>query len=316
MYNVSDYIERCIESVTRQTYSCLECIIVDDGSVDDSVKKCERIINAYKGQIQFSILHHECNRGPSAARNTGTDAVTGQYLYYLDSDDYITDDCIEKLLAPVMEDESIEVVQGKSHLVVKGKTHVSSKQKMTHPVDLIGNELIQDMFFIRRQWVSVYITNELIKISFIRDNHIRFKESLLWEDVLWFSNVINKVSHMYIIPDKTYYYCKRPHSITTGTQTSTMVLNSGIVYDEIAGNFTPGHGGKEAKYLYKAFLNNYAHNTEYKKYYSTAKKYRNALADGHYYKEMVIFAIVAFLLRFNMLRALFRFLEKYLRGGK
>ena len=98
VYQVSDYVERCIRSVMSQTFTDIECIIVDDATVDDSMVKCQKLIDEYDGRIQFRLLHHEKNRGLSAARNTGTKAATGEYVFYLDSDDEITSDCIEKMM--------------------------------------------------------------------------------------------------------------------------------------------------------------------------------------------------------------------------
>ena len=82
----------------RQSYTDIECVLVDDASVDDSMVKCQKLIDEYDGPIQFRLLHHEKNRGLSAARNTGTKAATGEYVFYLDSDDEITSDCIEKMM--------------------------------------------------------------------------------------------------------------------------------------------------------------------------------------------------------------------------
>ena len=102
IYNVAEYITECLQSVMRQTYKGeIECILVDDCGKDKSISVAEQLISDYKGQIEFRILHHEHNRGLSAARNTGTDAATGDYIYYLDSDDYISDDCIEVLTQPL-----------------------------------------------------------------------------------------------------------------------------------------------------------------------------------------------------------------------
>lgn len=113
VYNVAPYIEACLKSVMRQTYGGqMECIIVDDCGTDDSIAIAERMTAAYQGPIQFRMLHHDRNRGLSAARNMGTNAATGDYIYYLDSDDEITTDCIERLMKPIMADGSIEVVQG------------------------------------------------------------------------------------------------------------------------------------------------------------------------------------------------------------
>ena len=81
VYNVSAYIERCVRSVMRQTYSHIECILVDDATQDDSIGQCKQMIAVYQGPIQFLILSHQQNRGLSAARNTATDAATGEYVF-------------------------------------------------------------------------------------------------------------------------------------------------------------------------------------------------------------------------------------------
>lgn len=66
----------------QQTYPHIECIIVDDASPDDSIEKCQRLIANYLGPISFLFLHHDHNRGLSAARNTGMDAATGDYFFF------------------------------------------------------------------------------------------------------------------------------------------------------------------------------------------------------------------------------------------
>ena len=109
---VAAYIERCVTSVIKQTYRNFECVIVDDASQDDSIIRCEQLIETYTGSVKFRVLHHQQNRGLSAARNTGIDAVTGDYLFFLDSDDEISPDCIEKLIGPVLNDATIEMVKG------------------------------------------------------------------------------------------------------------------------------------------------------------------------------------------------------------
>ena len=99
VYQVSNYVERCLKSVIGQTFTDFECIIVNDATRDDSIEKCERLIDGYDGPIRFRIIHHEVTRGLSAARNTGTTAAKGDYILYVDSDDVITKDCVEKLMA-------------------------------------------------------------------------------------------------------------------------------------------------------------------------------------------------------------------------
>ena len=116
VYNVAPYVERCLLSVMQQTRPAEECFIIDDASTDSSVALCEQLIANYDGPTRFTILHHDHNRGLSAARNTGTDAATGTYIYYVDSDDEMTTDCLEKLAAPVEQDDSIEMVMGNRNI--------------------------------------------------------------------------------------------------------------------------------------------------------------------------------------------------------
>lgn len=82
-YNVASYVERCLLSVLQQTRPAEECLIIDDASTDNSIALCERLIANYDGPTRFKILHHDHNRGLSAARNTGIDAATGNYIYFM-----------------------------------------------------------------------------------------------------------------------------------------------------------------------------------------------------------------------------------------
>ena len=96
------YIEDCLQSVMRQTYRGeMECILVDDCGTDNSMEIVQQLVAAYKGPVVFKIVHHDHNRGLSAARNTGIDVSSGEYVFFLDSDDWISDGCIERLTQPL-----------------------------------------------------------------------------------------------------------------------------------------------------------------------------------------------------------------------
>ena len=111
IYNVASYVERCIRSVMNQTLTKeIECIILDDCGSDNSIDIAENLISEYVGCIDFRILHHDFNRGLSAARNTGIDSAKGEYIYYLDSDDKIVPDCIEKLVSSVKKHPDSQIV--------------------------------------------------------------------------------------------------------------------------------------------------------------------------------------------------------------
>lgn len=237
VYNVSAYIERCIKSVINQTYYDIECIIVDDATPDDSITKCEQMIAAYDGPIRFSILHHQQNRGLSAARNTGTEVATGEYLYYLDSDDEITLDCIEKLLKPMMEDNSIEIVQGNHIEERDGKEMIYYKGKS--PILILNNGEIYKHYF-KYHHIITTAWNKLMKRSFIIRFQLYFKEGILFEDRHWMFYVQKHLKKAYICKDITYYYHIRPHSITRGKE-KTIGKSYHIIYQDILNHLTRGH---------------------------------------------------------------------------
>lgn len=95
VYNVKPYLEKCINSVIRQSFNDIEIIIVDDASTDGSDEICEKYANSR--YINCTVIHHQNNQGLSAARNTGLQASCGKYIYFLDSDDYIDTILFEKI---------------------------------------------------------------------------------------------------------------------------------------------------------------------------------------------------------------------------
>ena len=99
VYNVAPYIKDCLASVMKQTYKGeIECLLIDDCGTDNSMGVVSQVLKDYSGKIDFRIYRHKYNRGLSAARNTGIEHATGEYIYFLDSDDEITSDCMEKLV--------------------------------------------------------------------------------------------------------------------------------------------------------------------------------------------------------------------------
>lgn len=93
VYNVEKYLDKCLETITKQTYSKLEIILVDDGSTDLSGKKCDEW---EKKDARIKVIHKE-NGGLSSARNAGIDVATGEYITFVDSDDFIDYKMIEEL---------------------------------------------------------------------------------------------------------------------------------------------------------------------------------------------------------------------------
>ena len=215
VYNVGAYVEDCIRSVMRQTYTgAMECIIVDDCGTDDSMETVERLVAEYKGPISFQILRHARNRGLSAARNTGMDAAGGDYLFFLDSDDELTDDCIETLSRP-LELEWYDVVTGdfdRLEVLPDGSTQVIVSR---FQLEIPDNTLFTQPSILRTYRVrwNTMAWNKLVKTSFIRDNGLTFKEGLIHEDNLWGFQVACLAATLYALKKVTYHYKKRNGSI-------------------------------------------------------------------------------------------------------
>lgn len=276
VYNVSPYIGRCLSSVMRQTYNNFECIIVDDASVDDSMAQCEQMIAGYEGPIRFRILHHQRNRGISAARNTGTDAAGGDYVLYIDSDDAITDDCIEKLRAPFLHDDTIDMVMG-DYECISAKSQMPFHQRKHISGDYTTNEDVRHCYFESRGMCEA-AWNKLVRKDFLVRNGISFREGVIWEDLLWIFFVLKHLGHLFMISDVTYRKYQSPESICLGSDIKKKAYYYGLVYDEIASNFTHGDSRREALFYLRHFNRRYFNSQQSEAYNDAACRFKKALS--------------------------------------
>lgn len=208
VYNVEQYIEDCLVSIATQAYiGEIECIIVDDCTPDGSCNVIERFIEEYKGNIEFKLLHHERNRGLSAARNTGIDAATGEYIYFLDSDDEITPDCIGHLAEPLKK-KKYDFVIG-DYKTVGSDTEFPPL--LLDEGEITTNEEIRSTYFAGKWYMMAW--NKLCNLNFIKQNKLYFKEGLINEDELWCFQLACTAQSMYVIKQETYKYKIRETSI-------------------------------------------------------------------------------------------------------
>ena len=180
VYNVSRYLVRCLDSVVAQTYQNLECIIVDDCGKDNSATIAKQYIQDYQGSISFKLLHHSHNRGLSAARNTGIKASSGEYLYFLDSDDTIVPDAIESLVRLFEKYPDIDFAQGN---ILTEDGNISS-----YGLSVSIPEYSNDYTELNKIMLSEITTvawNRLIKKSFVIKHKLYFPEGYYTEDMFW-----------------------------------------------------------------------------------------------------------------------------------
>ena len=135
IYNVEKYVAECLNSVISQTYdhSKIECIIVNDCTTDDSMDIVYEIIKKYDGGMSFIICRHEHNEGVSAARNTGIEVAKGNYIFFIDSDDYIYPNSLELLL-------NASKIYGYSDMVV-GNFYYEFLKKNNYTFDVQGQNI-------------------------------------------------------------------------------------------------------------------------------------------------------------------------------
>ena len=213
VYQVEKYIERCVMSIINQTYdhSKIECILVDDCGSDQSICLAKKCIDEYKGDIQFKILLNKQNCGQSESRNNGLNIATNSFVFFLDSDDYITSDCIEKLIAVVHDNPKVEVVMA-NHIDNHTGKSVSS---IGNPHTIINNQELMKLFFLT--YIPCMVWNLLISRTLIERIHLRFKTGIVYEDNLWSFKLFREVNSFVFPPDITLVYEMNPNSIVNNT---------------------------------------------------------------------------------------------------
>lgn len=203
VYKCEKYILRCLESVKDQIYKNLEIILINDQTPDNSLALIDQF-QKENPELNLRIIHHEKNAGLSVVRNTGIENSTGKYIYMLDSDDYITNNCIEKLVE-IAEKENPEIVVGET-LCLDSK---DGKDKMLFPIRAesniySGNELVFEKF-IQNEW-PIIAPNKLYNRLWVLQNNLKFIKGLYSQDELWAFHCAFKLNKIAFLKEVTYIY--------------------------------------------------------------------------------------------------------------
>lgn len=201
IYKVEQYVRKCIQSIIEQE-DCgapIECIIVDDCSPDNSMLIIQSLLEDYRGSIKFVFLSHERNKGLSAARNTGIDAIHGDYVMFVDSDDWLPTGSIFKFVKVLQENPQIDIVIG-NRIRTRDNTLLQNK---TREITLLDNLQIRKLL-LNYQIVTCSAWNKVIKTDIIKSN--KFHEGIIFEDTPWAYSLFKNIKTALIIPDVTYIY--------------------------------------------------------------------------------------------------------------
>ena len=218
VYNVALYIERALLSAIRQTYSNLEIILVDDCGKDDSIQIAEQIIAQYDTEHKVRILHHDHNRGLSAARNTGLDNMQGEYVYFMDSDDAITEDCIEDLEALAEKYPKAEIIQGSMVLIPAEENDWHDiNTKIDFPDYTENKDWIMRHIFAMKNFIPVNACGKLISKHWIDESQgkLTFIEGIIHEDDRWIFDVSQRIRAIAFSCHVSYLHYRVEGSIMT-----------------------------------------------------------------------------------------------------
>lgn len=194
VYNAEKYLSRCIDSILRQSYANFELLLIDDGSVDNSARICDD----YQLSDNRIFVVHKKNSGVSATRNVGLDLASGQYITFVDADDYVSDNYLEILISNI-EDE-IGMIIGSAQKIINDSHFCDYKVYEKKEKVVFSNE-----YDIRQWYRQSEVWGTLIRKDII--SNIRFADDLyVGEDLLFISQAIKQSKIMKFLPDIIYYY--------------------------------------------------------------------------------------------------------------
>ena len=233
VYNKEDYIERCVCSVMYQTYRRLEVILIDDCSPDDSMTVARRVIaeSEYSKDLEFVFLRHEENLGLSEARNTGIRAASGDYLFFLDSDDALTPSCISLMMEQVRMHPGVELVQG---YTVSVPDDIYYHTEELNYMEYRESNLLYVYEMNRMRNFPITAWNKLLNREFVLRNNLFFWKGIIHEDQHWMFYVARCVSRFAFINEATYMRYYVPNSIMTNLDSQeSCACIAKILYDVV-----------------------------------------------------------------------------------
>ena len=234
-YNAEEHIERCLDSVKTQTYSNLEILVIDDGSTDNTLQICE---NHSKSDNRIIVIH-QSNSGVANTRNLGLDSCHGEYVTFIDSDDYVCDDFIEILYKHIILNPT-PAVRCNYFTKIENKL---TEYKYYDESEIESSIVLKDLLYQRKN--LCYCWGVLFKRSAIGD--IRFKNYLLCEDTHFLVDfLVSQNTKIGFVNKALYVYVCTPTSITHSKE-PIVYYDSCLVAEDIINTLSSSHE-------YKSFI--------------------------------------------------------------
>ena len=225
VYNVEAYIKRCLDSIVVLNIPCYEIIVVNDGTKDNSMD----IVNEYAGRYDNIKVINQDNMGLGAARNTGLKAATGDYVYFLDSDDYVDPALFTQLIS---ERNSL-------YDVIIGDYYIEEKGNITYgPYHINDNGRIEmngTAFFCKyyRKYINTSVWRYVYRRDFLKKSNFLFTEGIYHEDVNWSPKVLIGAQNVLYVPIPFYFYQIRQGSIINSALSKKKLDDLMYAYNDI-----------------------------------------------------------------------------------
>ncbi|MBP5534363.1 MAG: glycosyltransferase [Alphaproteobacteria bacterium] len=220
IYNVEEYVLGCLKSVAAQTFKDFECICVDDGSTDNSGKIADDFAFSDK---RFTVIHQK-NGGLSDARNTGMKNAKGEWIYFLDSDDYLHPQALEILFVTALK-YGIGVVSCCAKNTTDKYKEIHENIDLTNcKISIIKNAL---KVFLTKRALKTGACFRLYKKTLIQK--IPFIKGIHFEDIPFTTQLMNEIDQIVLVDAPLYYYYKNPNSIMRSNFTKEKIAS----YDKI-----------------------------------------------------------------------------------
>lgn len=199
VYKVEKYIRKCVNSILSQTFSDFELFLVDDGSPDD----CGKICDEYAKKDDRIIVIHKENGGLSDARNVAMDRMTGKYVTFIDSDDYVAENHLETLLNSLIQTNA-DIAMSNVSSVLNGKCDDDFYKPVTEITVYRGRDIFKTIYR-PNAWGKLYNSNMF--------SDIRYPVGRLYEDAFVYHDVLAKVNRLVFTGVNSYFYLMRDDSI-------------------------------------------------------------------------------------------------------
>ena len=205
VYNVEKYLEKCLDSLVNQTLKDIEIIVVNDGTKDNSQEIIDKYAKKYPKKVKGFIKE---NGGQSSARNYGLEYAKGEYIGFVDSDDYVELDMFEKLYNKAKEDD-FDISICNLNFVYE-----DTDDKKEFSINM--NSDLTDKESLRKHMINIYpvVWNKIYKKSLFETSKLKFKEKVWFEDVEFLYKLVPYVKSVGVIDDYLYNYLQRQGSVT------------------------------------------------------------------------------------------------------